>query len=105
MGLKDFIDKFKSGRKVKIEEGSWIKCERCKNLLYSEDLIKNLKICPHCGYMFRMSAKERVESLLDNIYSYDLFPRIKPVDIINFKDTKRYKDRLKKLKKTDLVMQ
>lgn len=95
MGLKDFIDKFKSGRKVKIEEGSWIKCERCKNLLYSEDLVKNLKICPHCGYMFRMSAKERVESLLDNIYSYDLFPRIKPVDVINFKDTKRYKDRLK----------
>lgn len=95
MGIKDFIGKLKSGRKLKIEEGSWIKCERCKNLLFIEELLKNLKICPHCGYTFRMSAKERVESLLDKIYTYDLFPKIKPVDILNFKDSKKYKDRLK----------
>lgn len=66
-----------------------------KTLLYIEDLIRNLKICPHCGYTFRMSAKERVDSLLDKVYSYDLFPKIKPVDILNFKDTKKYKDRIK----------
>ncbi|MCX7760115.1 MAG: acetyl-CoA carboxylase, carboxyltransferase subunit beta [Hydrogenothermaceae bacterium] len=95
MGLKDFIDKFKGRKKLKIEEGSWIKCEKCKSLLFIDDLLKNLKICPHCGYTFRMSAKERVDSLLDTVYNYDLFSKIKPVDIIGFKDTKRYKDRLK----------
>ncbi|MEJ5172425.1 MAG: acetyl-CoA carboxylase, carboxyltransferase subunit beta [Hydrogenothermaceae bacterium] len=95
MGLKDFIDKFKGRKKLKIEEGSWIKCEKCKSLLFIDDLLKNLKICPHCGYTFRMSSKERVDSLLDTVYSYDLFSKIKPVDIIGFKDTKRYKDRLK----------
>ncbi|MEZ0323740.1 MAG: acetyl-CoA carboxylase, carboxyltransferase subunit beta [Hydrogenothermaceae bacterium] len=95
MGLKDFIDKIKGRRKLRIEEGSWIKCDKCRNLLFVDDLLKNLKICPHCGHTFRMSAKERVDSLLDNIYSYDLFPKIKPVDVLGFKDTKRYKDRLK----------
>ncbi|HEV09400.1 MAG: acetyl-CoA carboxylase, carboxyltransferase subunit beta [Sulfurihydrogenibium sp.] len=98
MGLKDFIDKIKERRKLKIEEGSWVKCEKCKTLLYIEDLIKNLKICPHCGYTFRMSAKERVDLLLDKVYTYDLFPKIVPVDPLNFKDTKRYKDRLKESK-------
>ncbi|MCX7737960.1 MAG: acetyl-CoA carboxylase, carboxyltransferase subunit beta [Hydrogenothermaceae bacterium] len=95
MGLRDFIDKLKSGRKLKIEKGSWIKCDRCKNLLFSEELVKNLKICPHCGYTFRMTAKERVDSLLDKVYTYDLFQKIKPVDFLGFKDTKRYKDRIK----------
>ncbi|WP_297888170.1 acetyl-CoA carboxylase, carboxyltransferase subunit beta [Sulfurihydrogenibium sp.] len=95
MGLKDFIDKIKGRKKLKIEEGSWIKCEKCKTLLYMDDLLKNLKICPHCGYTFRMTAKERVDSLLDRVYSYDLFPRIRPIDPLNFKDTKRYKDRIK----------
>ncbi|GAB6071944.1 acetyl-CoA carboxylase, carboxyltransferase subunit beta [Venenivibrio stagnispumantis] len=98
MGFKDILDKLKGKRKVIIKEGEWIKCEKCKTLLFSEDLIKNQKICPHCGYAFRMNAKERVDLLLDEIYSYDLFPKIKPVDVLNFKDTKKYKDRLKEAK-------
>ena len=95
MGLKELINKFTGKRKLQIEKGEWIKCDKCKTLLYSEDLKKNMKICPHCGYNFRMNSRERVEMFLDEIYSYDLFPRIKPVDILGFKDTKKYKDRLK----------
>ncbi|WP_457639598.1 acetyl-CoA carboxylase, carboxyltransferase subunit beta [Persephonella sp.] len=95
MGLKDLISKFKGRKKIQIEQGEWIKCDKCKTLLYSEDLKKNMKICPHCGYNFRMNAKERVDMFLDEIYEYDLFPRISPVDILNFKDTKRYRDRIK----------
>ncbi|WP_457622564.1 acetyl-CoA carboxylase, carboxyltransferase subunit beta [Persephonella sp.] len=95
MGLKEFLSKLKGKRKLQIERGEWLKCDKCKTLLYSEDLKKNMKICPHCGYNFRMTAQERVDSLLDEIFTYDLFPKIKPVDIIGFKDTKKYKDRLK----------
>ncbi|WP_297454400.1 acetyl-CoA carboxylase, carboxyltransferase subunit beta [Persephonella sp.] len=95
MGLKELINKFTGKRKLQIEKGEWIKCDKCKTLLYSEDLKKNMKICPHCGFNFRMNSRERVEMFLDEIYSYDLFPKIKPVDILGFKDTKRYKDRLK----------
>ena len=95
MGIKDFLNKLKGRKKLNIEKGEWIKCEKCKNLLYSADLIKNLKICPHCGYTFRMSAKERVDLLLNEVKTYDLFPDIKPKDILKFKDTKKYKDRIK----------
>ncbi len=95
MGLKELINKFTGKRKLQIEKGEWIKCDKCKTLLYSEDLKKNMKICPHCGFNFRMNSRERVEMFLDEIYSYDLFPKIKPIDILGFKDTKRYKDRLK----------
>ncbi len=95
MGLKELINKFTGKRKLQIEKGEWIKCDKCKTLLYSEDLKKNMKICPHCGFNFRMNSRERVEMFLDEIFSYDLFPRIKPVDILGFKDTKKYKDRLK----------
>ena len=54
-----------------------------------------MKICPHCGYHFRMTAPERIDSLIDEIYTYDLFPNIKSTDVLKFKDTKKYKDRLK----------
>ncbi|SNZ06792.1 acetyl-CoA carboxylase carboxyl transferase subunit beta [Persephonella hydrogeniphila] len=95
MGLKDLISKIKGRKKLQVERGEWIKCEKCKTLLYSEDLKKNMKICPHCGYNFRMNAKERVDMFLDEIYEYDLFPKISPVDILGFKDTKKYKERIK----------
>jgi len=95
LGLKDFLNKLKVKKKLNIEEGEWISCEKCKNLLHSKDLMKNFKICPHCGHTFRMSAKERVDLLLNEVKSYDLFPNIKPVDPLKFKDTKKYKDRLK----------
>jgi len=95
MGLKDFISKFKGRKKLQVERGEWIKCDKCKTLLYSEDLKKNMKICPHCGFNFRMNARERVDMFLDEIYEYDLFPKIAPVDILDFKDTKKYRDRIK----------
>jgi acetyl-CoA carboxylase carboxyl transferase subunit beta len=95
MGLKNFLNKLTGKKKIKVEKGEWIKCEKCKNLVYSEDLLRNMKICPHCGYHFRMTAPERIESLIDEIYTYDLFPKIKSTDVLKFKDTKRYKDRLK----------
>ncbi len=98
MGLKNFLNKLTGKKKIKVEKGEWIKCEKCKNLVYSEDLLKNMKICPHCGYHFRMTAPERIDSLIDDIYTYDLYPNIKSTDVLKFKDTKRYRDRLKEAK-------
>src|SRR5581483_9701499 len=42
-----------------------VKCIRCRALLYSRDVQRNLKVCPDCGYHFRLSAAERIASLLD----------------------------------------
>jgi acetyl-CoA carboxylase carboxyl transferase subunit beta len=98
MNFKTFFGRFRGEKKLKISKGEWIKCPNCKTLIHSDELEKNLKICSHCGYYFRMTAPERIKSLLDNIRNtkeLDMFPEIEPVDFLNFKDTKRYKDRLK----------
>ncbi len=82
--------------KKKEQENLWTKCPDCKTLLYVPDLKKNLKVCPKCNYHFPMGAKERVDSLLEQEDREVLFENILPTDPLNFKDTKSYKDRLKK---------
>jgi len=78
-----------------VPEGLWVKCEGCKEIVYSRDLDRNLKVCPNCGYHFRIDARARIALLLDEPQPRELFAGISPVDPLNFRDTKRYRDRLK----------
>src|SRR5437763_1758133 len=78
-----------------VREGLWVKCEGCKEIVYSRDLDRNLKVCPKCGYHFRIDARARVSLLLDDPQPRELFTNVSPVDPLNFRDTKRYRDRLK----------
>ncbi len=78
-----------------VPEGLWVKCEGCKEIVYSRDLDRNLKVCPKCGYHFRIDARARVSLLLDEPQPRELFGDVTPVDPLNFRDTKRYRDRLK----------
>jgi acetyl-CoA carboxylase carboxyl transferase subunit beta len=78
-----------------VPEGLWVKCEGCKEIVYSRDLDRNLKVCPKCGYHFRIDARARVSLLLDEPQPRELFTGVSPVDPLNFRDTKRYRDRLK----------
>lgn len=79
-----------------VPKGLWVKCEGCKEVIYSKDLEANLRICPRCGHHFRIDAARRIELLLDEPEPEKLFSSIRPTDPLGFKDTKRYKDRLKK---------
>lgn len=55
-----------AGQKAgEIPEGLWIRCPECKDILFTKDLEKNLKVCKKCGYHFRLSVKERLDLLLD----------------------------------------
>ena len=38
--------------KVDIPVGKWIKCDKCQEILYKEDVRKNNSICPNCGAYF-----------------------------------------------------
>ena len=91
MGIFDKL--FKKKRE---EENLWTKCPECKTLLYVPDLKKNYKVCPKCDYHFPLSAVERAEFLLDDTGAEKLFEEVLPTDPLRFKDTKPYKDRLKK---------
>src|SRR6266536_2843152 len=53
-------------RPSKVPEGLWVKCENCRQILYNKELARNFKICPKCGYHFRLSAPERLRMLFDD---------------------------------------
>ena len=48
-----------------VPEGLFVKCVGCATMVYHEDLLRSNKVCPHCGYHFRVTAWERVEFLTD----------------------------------------
>jgi len=78
-----------------VPEGLWVKCEACKEIIYSRDLDRNLRVCPKCGYHFRIDARTRIGMLLDDPEPRELFAQVAPSDPLHFRDTKRYRDRLK----------
>ena len=45
--------------------GKWVKCDNCKEILYKEELHKNLSVCPNCGKHFRLSARRRIKQIAD----------------------------------------
>ena len=51
--------------RVDIQVGKWVKCTKCKEILYKEDVRNNLNICPNCGNYFRMHINRRLESIID----------------------------------------
>lgn len=55
----------KTTSKVDIQVSKWLKCDKCKEILYKENVKNNLSICPNCGNYFRMSAKKRIELITD----------------------------------------
>ena len=78
-----------------IPEGLWVKCPSCEAVLYRSDLEANLHVCPKCSHHMRISARERLDSLLDAGGHYEIGQETLPVDTLKFKDSKKYTDRLK----------
>jgi acetyl-CoA carboxylase carboxyl transferase subunit beta len=48
-----------------VPEGVMTKCPQCKKIMYTKELVKNLRVCLSCGHHHPMPARERVESVLD----------------------------------------
>ncbi len=81
--------------KASIPEGLWIKCDDCKEIVYKKEVEQNLFVCPKCGYHFRIGARERFEMLFDDGKYKEFASDIRSADPLEFKDTKKYRDRLK----------
>ncbi len=81
-------------RKASIPEGVWTKCPSCDQVLYRIALKENLEVCPKCQHNLRMSARHRLDSFLDKGERIELASEYEPKDLLNFKDKKRYKERL-----------
>ena len=87
-------------RPSKVPEGLWVKCESCQQILYNKELARNFKICPKCGYHFRLSAPERLRMLFDDERYVELEGELRSTDPLRFRDSKRYRDRLKHYEET-----
>lgn len=82
------------GGNKKVPEGLWTKCPACSEVLYRAELERGLEVCPNCQYHMRISARNRIDRFLDSQPREEIGTAIEPVDVLKFRDTKRYKDRL-----------
>lgn len=83
-----------NSKKANIPEGIWTKCNSCHQILYHITLKQNLGVCPKCDYHMRIHARDRLENFLDPGNIIELGKELAPKDFLNFKDKKKYKDRL-----------
>ncbi|RLA08260.1 MAG: acetyl-CoA carboxylase carboxyl transferase subunit beta [Gammaproteobacteria bacterium] len=88
-----------SDNKSAVPEGVWIKCPNCDGVLYRPELQRNMQVCPKCDYHFRITARQRLSEFFDESSYTEIASNITPVDILKFKDSKKYKDRLTQAQK------
>lgn len=82
------------GSKRTVPEGLWIKCDNCSAVLYRSELERNFDVCPKCSHHMRIGARRRLEMFLDDGSQREIGDNLEPVDILKFRDSKKYRDRL-----------
>lgn len=83
-----------------VPEGLWIKCPNCSAILYRSEVERNLSVCVKCGHHMRMSARKRLHAFLDPGNRVELAESLVSVDVLKFRDSKKYKDRLAQAQKS-----
>jgi acetyl-CoA carboxylase carboxyl transferase subunit beta len=84
------------GRRDKDERSDaalWSKCPKCGEVLYRRDLAANLDVCTRCGYHFRMSAGDRIESIADGDFT-EIGQDVVSNDPLGWSDRKSYPAKL-----------
>jgi len=54
------------GKSVQVPEGLYTKCKGCATILFNQELDKNLRVCPRCGFHYQLSATERLYLTVDS---------------------------------------
>lgn len=88
--------------KRNVPEGLWGKCDACNSILYRAELERNLEVCPKCGHHVRIGARQRLNRFLDEAPRTEIGADLAPQDVLRFRDSRKYKDRLSEARhKTD----
>jgi acetyl-CoA carboxylase carboxyl transferase subunit beta len=78
-----------------VPDNLWVQCEACTQMVFGNDLEKNLRVCPHCGHHMAIDALSRLAAMFDEAKFTRLdLPKV-PTDPLGFRDEKRYADRLR----------
>jgi len=80
---------------LKISDELWMKCKSCNEIIYRKVIERNLQVCPKCNYHFPIPARRRIECVADpgSFLEYDA--NLTSADPLEFKDSKRYTQRIK----------
>lgn len=79
-------DPEENGNDQAIPDDLWVKCPACRELLYSKELIDNLRVCPKCNHHFRLRARERIAMLADAGSFQEWSSRLQPENPLGFAD-------------------
>jgi acetyl-CoA carboxylase carboxyl transferase subunit beta len=82
-------------RTKELPDGLWVKCDACGEIIYRKELDKELWVCSKCDHHFRIRSKDYINLIVDNgeVEEYDA--DLTASDPLEFKDSKRYPDRIK----------
>lgn len=78
----------------RVPEGLWVKCPSCESVLYKEDLLATLNVCPKCSHHMRIGARARIDALLDAEGRTEIGANTRPMDPLKFKDSRKYPERV-----------
>jgi acetyl-CoA carboxylase carboxyl transferase subunit beta len=85
---------FNRSRKIDIPGGLWLKCPACAEMLYQDDLIKNLQVCAACGHHFPMDREERLDMFSDPDSFLEWDEGLYSTDPLKFTGTDSYEAKL-----------
>ena len=74
--------------------GLWLGCEDCGEMIFRQEVERQMNVCPECGYHMYLSARGRIAAVLDEGTFAEWDGDLAPTDPLNFEDKKKYKDRL-----------
>jgi acetyl-CoA carboxylase carboxyl transferase subunit beta len=92
--IEKILPKTNTSTKRNIPEGVWTKCTSCDSILYKKDLEKEQGVCPKCDHHMRLTGRKRLELFLDQGEKVEIAAELEPQDVLKFKDSKRYKERI-----------
>jgi acetyl-CoA carboxylase carboxyl transferase subunit beta len=99
-GLAEQAPATSEERRVKTE-GLWIKCDRCRQVIWRKALEENFQVCPKCDFHFRLDAWARIRLLLDEEPAFTEYDAgLQSTDPLDFVDSKPYRDRLGSMRKS-----
>lgn len=81
--------------------GKWVKCDKCKEIIYKDDLHNNLSVCPNCGKHFRLSSRRRINQIADEGTFEEIGKDILTKDPLNFTGYLKKVDSLKEKTKIE----
>ena len=81
--------------KKDIPDGLWTKCSSCAEIIYTKTLEESNWVCPNCDFHFRISSKKYIQLILDDGKLEEFDQNLTSADPLEFKDSKRYPDRVK----------